>query len=252
MFTEVELFKAYGTWVPEEQEEIEIFDVPADRWCTLKEMIKQYNVLGPRYGRYFDIFYRKNDKQALMELKLHQFKRALIIAPKSNRAVERLCRHSSVGELVALERSTTMLQSQQLSTSKVAVVCGDYYHFPFQDETFDLIYNSGYLLDTCTISPTNILREMQRVVKRDGLIVFTVMTSDTPYLIHRLANWFYVKFLYEFLRPIWQNLWHGYAPHSRPIALREQIDKVGLVVVLEKLIQFLVWPLRVYYLKRGE
>ena len=66
-------------------------------------------------------------------------------------------------------------------------------HLPFPDETFDVLYNS-FMLDLIPIADFPVvLKEFQRVLKRDGRLVLVNLSKkdSTPVLLEKLYNKIY-------------------------------------------------------------
>ncbi len=71
-----------------------------------------------------------------------------------------------VKNILALDFSLNMLQIVQKEKNRVIPLKGDAEHLPFKDETFDFIVMVG--LVECVKQPEILLREVRRVLKKDG------------------------------------------------------------------------------------
>lgn len=74
---------------------------------------------------------------------------------------------------------------------------GEYHHImsgslPFDNESFDVVFSSYVFLEVSSLKEIkNILLEMKRVLKKDGIIVFVTSSMESP-----KGNW--VSFSYDF------------------------------------------------------
>ncbi len=85
-------------------------------------------------------------------------------------------------------------------------------HLPFPDETFDVLYNS-YMLDLIPIGDFSVvLKEFQRVLKKDGRLVLVNLSKkdSAPVFLEKLYK----------MNPYF---WGG----CRPVLMESFVDKVG-------------------------
>lgn len=114
--------------------------------------------------------------------------------------------------------------------SAINITKGDILHLPFQNETFDLVYNSGVIEHFPYPKNIMVIKEMKRVVKVGGKIIIIIP--------NKLCLWYIIgKY---FLQSI--NKWpFGYEESYSPWQLELYIQEVGGLKV-EKYIGLQVFP----------
>lgn len=109
-----------------------------------------------------------------------------------------------------------------------SVVQADALSLPFKDESFDVVFSS-FLLDLLPLNKIQpAIEEMKRVVKKDGRIVAVALSKEGKG-IGKAA-----RILYEIFYDYWPMI-GGYRASSRPIYLRNEIERSGLKIVKDKL-----------------
>lgn len=100
-----------------------------------------------------------------------------------------LQRRYKEAKVLALDISESMLQyaKQQYPTlNDTAYLCAEASQLPFQDQVVDLIF-ANFLLPWCA-DMTLLLREWRRVLRPNGLILFTALGLDTLQESYQLFN----------------------------------------------------------------
>lgn len=101
-------------------------------------------------------------------------------------------------------------------------------NMPFKEESFDIVFSS-FLLDLLPLKDIGkALNEMKRVLKRNGRLVAVSLTKEGEG-IKKMARIFY-EILYSF----WPTI-GGYRASSRPIYLKEEIEKAGFAIIKNKI-----------------
>ena len=99
---------------------------------------------------------------------------------------------------------------------------------PFKDGAFDVIFSS-FLLDLLPLNDIQkALNEMKRVLNGDGRIIAVSLTKDGKG-IKRMA-----RILYEIFYEFWPTI-AGYRATSRPIYLKEEIERAGFEILERKI-----------------
>jgi ubiquinone/menaquinone biosynthesis C-methylase UbiE len=118
-------------------------------------------------------------------------------------------------QVTALEPNPEMraksLQRAKIALIPLEIIAGDAENLPFEDDTFDTVVGTLVL---CSIpNPEKALREIHRVCKPDGTILF----FEHIRLNHRLWG-----SLQDFLTPVWKKLCDGCHLNRNSLELMEQ------------------------------
>lgn len=99
------------------------------------------------------------------------------------------------------------------------VVLANIFDMPFQNNTFDFIYNSGVIEHFK--DPTNVsaIKEMARILKPTGRLL--VIVPNTYCLWYKVGKWVSVMM---------KNFEFGYEEDYSPTRLKNAIDRAGLIV----------------------
>lgn len=158
-----------------------------------------------------------------------------------------------------LNASRRYLEAHGLLVPRIHFMRANCLALPWPEGSVDL-YVSSYLFD---LLPEAELRrailEVQRVLRPDGYAILITMTTELDG-VPRLTKFFY-RLMNELYclgyhkgrwNPIWKALFAGYAPHCRPIALGEYLkESPRLMVMYSKVSRVSLFPVRIYYVRRG-
>ncbi len=133
----------------------------------------------------------------------------------------------------AIEKATAIDQQDKITTK-----IGDMYEIPFPDETFDAVIST---YSTCPLeNPIKAVKEMLRVLKKDGLL--GIAHSSEP--DNKTAKWLSDKIesiIWKFPR---------LSLGCRNIQLIEDIKKMDVEIMEDKIIGFIPWYFRIIIVKK--
>ena len=150
------------------------------------------------------------------------------------------------GRIVILDFSEKMLEKAQEKAKKLDVnkkvetKLGDMYEIPFADETFDCVLST---YSTCPLeNPMEAVKEMIRVLKPGGILGIA-HSSDAK---NKIARWLSGRL--ENL--IWR--FPGLSLGCRNIELMDDIKKLNVEIIEDKLIGFIPFYFRIIILKKND
>ena len=221
----------------------------------------------PFYDWIMGFYERESNREALRGPILERSLKILDVGAGTGYLLGQLVKVTGEGqEITAVDLSSQMLGDSEaylskhnLLTPRVQFRQANCKTLPWEDDTFDL-YVSSYLFD---LLPENELRqalhEMERVLSPDGYAILITMTTelgDVPWFkrsIYRLMNELYCLGYHKGRwNPVWRFLFAGYAPHCRPIALGAYLREMdNMVMSYTKLSRVSLFPVRIYYVRKG-
>ena len=221
----------------------------------------------PFYDWIMGFYERVSNREALRGPMLEQSGKIIDVGAGTGYLLSRLVRATREDqEIVAVDLSQQMLQNSQsylskhgLLTQRTSFEQADCRTLPWADSTFDL-YVSSYLFDLLPEAELrHALKEMERVLAPDGYAILITMSTeldDVPWLsrtFYRFMNELYCLGYHKGRwNPVWRFLFAGYAPHCRPIALGPYLrDSVNLVMAYTKVSRVSLFPVRIYYVRKG-
>ncbi|CAL1239452.1 malonyl-ACP O-methyltransferase BioC [Candidatus Methylocalor cossyra] len=97
----------------------------------------------------------------------------------TGRLTQQLCDRHGPAHLFALDLAEAMLRvaRERLGRERASYLCGDAEALPFADRSVDLVF-SNLTLQWCP-DPTRALREFRRVLRPDGVALFSTLGPDT-------------------------------------------------------------------------
>ena len=129
---------------------------------------------------------------------------------------------------IAIDYSDGMLSVCKKKIGSKNLVKANALNLPFKSSTFDIIFSS-FLLDLLPLREIPIaLKEMKRVVKGNGKIVAVSLSKEGEFFKKLF------RILYEIFYYHWP-LIAGYRASSRPIYLKNEIEKAGLKIIKRKI-----------------
>ena len=161
----------------------------------------------------------------------------------SFKAVKKL---NEKGKIVILDFSEKMLKKAREKADKlnlgkkVEIKLGDMYEIPFSDETFDSVLST---YSTCPLeNPINAVREMLRVLKNQGTL--GIVHSSNPE--NKFAKWLsngLENLIWKFPR---------ISLGCRNIELMDEIRKLNIEIIENKIIGFVPFYFRIIILKKNK
>jgi ubiquinone/menaquinone biosynthesis C-methylase UbiE len=167
--------------------------------------------------------------------------------------------------ITAIDLSTQMLKNAKeylskhnLLSKRIKFEQCDCLQLPYSDEAFDL-YVSSYLFDLLNPEELNLaIKEMERILVPDGHAILITMTTELDdifwpkKLFYRIMNELYcLGYSKGRWNTIWKFLFAGYAPHCRPIALGEYLNRFSsLAIEYTKVSHVSFFPVRIYYVRK--
>jgi len=101
----------------------------------------------------------------------------------------RLQEHYPQAQIIALDSSAHMIEYAKQHTRQISCVCADAGKLPLQDQSVDMIFANFLLPWNNDIKA--LLSEWRRVLRADGLLIFTVLGPDSfkeyEYVLNRNA-----------------------------------------------------------------
>lgn len=251
------------TWFETSESVIDQFQTIGKKLKILKFIPNPF----PFYDWIMGFYERESNREALRGPILERSRKILDVGVGTGYLLSRLVKVTGEGqEIIAVDLSRQMLGDSEayLSrhdqlTPRISFELADARKLPWDDNTFDL-YVSSYLFDLLP-EPELIqaLHEMERVLEPDGYAILITMTTELEELpwfrksVYRLMNEFYCLGYHKGRwNPIWRFLFAGYAPHCRPIALGAYLREMdNLVMSYTKLSRVSLFPVRIYYVRKG-
>lgn len=100
-------------------------------------------------------------------------------------------------DITLMDLSFNALQKAISVFEKISVQCkftlGDLFHMPIQDGQFDIVFNQGVMehFKLAGLDPSEGIKEMLRVLKRNGTLVILVPAYFSPlFFVHRIFRLF--------------------------------------------------------------
>lgn len=247
---------------------------------TSKETIEDFNTIGkhlkifklipnpfPFYDWIMGFYERSSNRDALNGPVLERSRKIIDIGVGTGYLLGQLVSMTNEEQdIIAVDLSQQMLKNahsyivktKQLSP-RITFENADSLNLPWLEDTFDL-YVSSYLFD---LLPEEELRqtiqEMERVLRPDGYAILITMTTELKGVsrimkfIYRIMNELYCLGYHKGRwNPVWKSLFAGYAPHCRPIALGKYLrESPNLIIAYTKVSRVSLFPVRIYYLRKG-
>lgn len=223
-------------------------------WLTTGELRKQYDAF-VKYVSVFRPFYEAHWPEVGNTVLSSASTGILIVGAKCELPSE--LRLTNGARVVATDIALGMLQRQraqdqgQFAHKSHYWVQATYDKLPFADGSFDMVY-SAHIVDLCCFVPEALLREMKRVVKKEGVILVAVMEKDNTSVIERVLNWVYTHVVFRLSRPLWQISCNGYAPHSLPVSLEKVLGRIGLRTIARRCSTVYGLPVSLLVLNSGQ
>lgn len=221
----------------------------------------------PFYDWIMGFYERVSNREALRGPILDHSRKIVDVGAGTGYLLSRLVKATHEDQqIIAVDLSRQMLQNSQAYLSKhhrltprISFKQADCRALPWQENTFDL-YVSSYLFDLLPdVELRQALKEMERVLAPDGYAILVTMTTELDDIrwfrkpFYRLMNELYcIGYHKGRWNPIWRFLFAGYAPHCRPIGLGwylRDLDK--MVLAYTKVSRVSLFPVRIYYLRKG-
>ena len=152
--------------------------------------------------------------------------------------------------ITAIDQSRPMLERARRRVApwshRVTFRTGDASQTTLPTASVDLLYSS-FLLDLLPLPRRRaVLVEARRLLKpSDGMASFVVMDGEAT-AWHRQALASVYNCGYGNWNPIWMRLFQGYAPHCRPIHLRELLRDTGFRIVRHERSYVAMFPVAIY------
>jgi ubiquinone/menaquinone biosynthesis C-methylase UbiE len=221
----------------------------------------------PFYDWIMGFYERASNRDALRGPMLERARNIIDVGVGTGYLLSRLVKVTNEKQQIAavdlsqqmLHDSRAYLVKHGLLSHRLSFKSADCRKLPWEDNIFDL-YVSSYLFDLLPESELeDTIQEMERILKPDGYAILITMTTELDGV-----RW-YLKMLYRIMNelyclcykngrwnPIWKFLFAGYAPHCRPIALGKYLRKFpDLVLSYTKVSRVSLFPVRIYYLRKG-
>jgi ubiquinone/menaquinone biosynthesis C-methylase UbiE len=250
-------------WYETSKETIDDFD-------TIGKHLKIFKLIPnpfPLYDWIMGFYERPSNRDALRGPVMERSRKIMDIGVGTGYLLSQLVAATNEEQdIIAVDLSQQMLKnahsyivkSKQLSP-RITFEKANSLELPWLDNTFDL-YVSSYLFDLLPEAELRqTIQEMERVLRPDGYAILITMTTELEgvprlmKLINRITNELYCLGYHKGRwNPIWKSLFAGYAPHCRPIALGKYLrESPNMIIAYTKVSRVSLFPVRIYYVRKG-
>lgn len=233
---------------------------PGERevWCDEATARKHFDRVSGIYDLIMGYFEIPTNARAVRNLSLRKGARVLDLGAGTGLGLlELLRRLPAEGRVVAVDTSEKMLvrsrrriRARGLS-EKVEFLHADAADTGLPSASFDAVYSS-FLIDLHTAAKRRaILAEAKRLLDPGGTAIFAVMDGAAVRRRDRLLSGFYSA-CYGRWNPLWKALFNGYAPHCRPICMKDLFEGAGLSVIRRDRAYVLCFPVAIYIVRHSK
>lgn len=233
-------------------ERARVFPGERETWCDDASAEAQFDRAAGFYDFLMGYFEMPANARALRKLESKEYSQVIELGVGTGLSLAALLsRLPASARVVAVDRSRRMIDrarhriEQRGVADRVEFVRTDATDTGLASNAFDAVFSS-FLLDQFDVEKRRAtLREAWRLLKPGGVGCFVVMDAAPRRRFDRALAAGY-NALYARWNPIWMALFDGYAPHCRPVRLRELLDEVGFTVTRREQARVTCFPVAIY------